>query len=109
MAKLFSRYANARILLIDDDATNNALIESILYNHGFRQIKSISDPRLASDVFSEYDPELILLDLEMPYVNGFEVIYAFQKLHKKDIPPVIILTAKTLCKYTLKFCLYFYK
>ena len=94
MSKLLSRYVNAKILLIDDDTTNNLLIESILYNHGFKQIKSIADSRWAMDTFLEYDPELILLDLEMPHINGFEVYRKIQKLSKKDILPVIIITAK---------------
>ena len=94
MGKLLSQYVNKRILLVDDDTTNNLLIESILYNHGFKQIKSIADPRLAIDTFLEYDPELILLDLEMPHINGFEIYRQIQKLSKKDILPIIIITAK---------------
>jgi putative two-component system response regulator len=92
MGKLLSRYVSSKILLIDDDTTNNLLVESILHNHGFRQIKSIADSRLAADTFLEYDPELILLDLEMPYINGFEVYRKIQKLSKNNILPVIIVT-----------------
>lgn len=94
MGKILSRYVNAKILLIDDDITNNLLIESILYNHGFRQVKSITNARLAIDTFSEYEPALVLLDLEMPHMNGFEVFRKIQRLSKKDILPVIIVTAK---------------
>lgn len=94
MGKLLARYANARILLIDDDTTNNILVENILQNHGFKQIKSIADSRLAVDTFLDYNPELILLDLEMPHINGFEVYRQIQKLCKRDILPIIMVTAK---------------
>lgn len=94
MGKLLPRYAGAKILLIDDDTTNNLLIESVLSNHGFRQMKSISDPRLALDTYVEYEPELILLDLEMPHMNGFEVFRKMQKHSGKEMLPVIIVTAQ---------------
>lgn len=94
MRNLQSQYINSRILLIDDDVTNNLLVENILYNNGYREVKSVTDPRLASDIFLEYEPDLIILDLEMPHLNGFEVFCNLQTLNKKDILPVIMVTVK---------------
>ncbi len=94
MRKLMSREKNARILLIDDDPTSNLLVESILRNHGFNRIKSIDDPRLAVDTYLEYEPDLILLDIEMPGMDGFEVFQCLQIAEKRNVPPVIILTVR---------------
>lgn len=94
MVNTMSRYNDARILVIDDDSTNNILIESILNNNGYNHIRSIADSRLAMDTFLEYNPELILLDLEMPYLNGFDVFKNFRKLSDRDILPIIVITAK---------------
>ena len=91
---LTRQYVDARILLVDDDITNNLLLENALCNHGFRHVKSITDPRLVSDIFLEFNPELILLDLEMPHLNGFQVFNILQRLTKKDLLPVIMITVK---------------
>ena len=94
MRKILKQDSKTKILLIDDDITSNLLIESILRNHGFRQIQSIVDSRLAIKTFLEYKPEIVLLDLEMPYMNGFDVFRELRKISSSDILPVIVITAK---------------
>lgn len=95
MVNTMPTYNDARILVIDDDSTNNILIESILHNNGYNYTKSIADSRLAMETFLEYDPELILLDLEMPHLNGFDVFKNFRKLSDRNILPIIVITAKS--------------
>ncbi len=95
MKELIPQNANAKILLIDDDITNNLLIKNILTNHGYKQIKCITDPRIAANIYPEYEPDLILLDVEMPYMNGFEVFHKLKKLIKKEILPIIMVTVKS--------------
>lgn len=94
MKNLQAQYVNSRILLIDDDMTNNLLVENILRNHGYQGVRSITDPRLAPDVFKEYDPDLILLDYEMPNSNGFKTLRKLQTLNKKELLPVIMISVK---------------
>lgn len=92
MNQLTAKYANEKILIIDDDVISNILLENILNNYGFNQIKSINDPRLVSEVFLQYQPDLILLDLEMPHMNGYDVFKKLQRINKKEFLPVIMIT-----------------
>ena len=70
---------DGRILIIDDESGNIAILERVLKGSRFNNIKSISDSRLAVTTYDEYRPDLILLDLNMPHVTGFEVIDQLKK------------------------------
>ena len=70
---------DGRILIIDDESGNIAILERVLKGSGFNNIKSISDSRLAVTTYDEYRPDLVLLDLNMPHVTGFEVIDQLKK------------------------------
>jgi putative two-component system response regulator len=84
----------ARILIVDDQPSNVMLLEGILQEEDYTDYRSITDSRQALQVFMEYEPDLILLDLQMPYVNGFELM----KKLRAHIPagaflPILVLTA----------------
>jgi len=70
---------DGRILIIDDESGNIAILERVLKGSRFNNIKSISDSRLAVTTYDEYRPDLVLLDLNMPHVTGFEVIDQLKK------------------------------
>src|ERR1700691_6039393 len=74
---------NARILIVDDQAGNIRLLERILLSAGYTQFKSLIDPRKVTALYQEWPPDLILLDLMMPHLDGFEVMKQLQPL----IPP----------------------
>jgi putative two-component system response regulator len=75
---------DGRILIIDDESGNIAILERVLKGSGFNNIKSISDPRLAVTTYDEYRPDLVLLDLNIPHVNGFEVIDQLKKAQNRN-------------------------
>ena len=66
-------YVKMRILIVDDEPANVALLEDILGNQGYTDLKSTTDSRRVSELCRELDPDLILLDLFMPHVDGFAV------------------------------------
>jgi putative two-component system response regulator len=86
--------SGAKILIVDDQASNVLLLEGILQEEDHAAYQSLTDSRRALPVFLDYQPDLILLDLQMPYLDGFEVM----KLLRVRIPPgaflpILVLTA----------------
>jgi signal transduction histidine kinase len=83
----------ARILMLDDSVTNTCLVTSVLHRLGFKNLASINDPRLILETIESFAPDLLLLDLAMPEVTGFDVL---QSLRKSAGPgsrlPVIVIT-----------------
>ena len=67
-------YTNARILIIDDQPSNVALLEGVLQEDDFTSYRSVTDSRAALPIFKEYQPDLVLLDLQMPFLDGFAVM-----------------------------------
>ncbi len=90
---------NARILIVDDLQANVEVLEGLLEMEGYTDVKSITDPRETMDLVKSWDPELILLDLMMPYLSGYQVLDLIKK-HKKEEDfvrrkylPILVLTA----------------
>ncbi|MBN2009275.1 response regulator [candidate division KSB1 bacterium] len=78
------------ILHIDDDKNILDIVRLMLRNHEFRLINTI-DGTKAMELTLQYRPKLILLDIMMPEINGFELIQKFKSTPKtKDIPIVIL-------------------
>src|SRR6266403_5696687 len=82
----------ARILVVDDEPANVRLLERMLAEGGYRQVKSTTDSRQVLGLYAEFQPDLILLDLMMPHLDGIAVI---QRLHiPEDVfLPILVLTA----------------
>src|SRR5256885_16929834 len=59
-------YAKMKILIVDDEPANVALLEDMLGEQGYTQLKSTTDSRRVLELCDEFDPDLILLDLFMP-------------------------------------------
>ena len=89
---------SARIVLIDDNPMNIRVLETLLAEQGFRDLRTILDPREALTVGAQAGeplPDLVLLDIRMPHISGFEVLEHLMTLarEQRDFLPVIILTA----------------
>lgn len=83
-----------RILIVDDEDANLRLLEDLLAREGFRQVVATSDPRRVIDLVRAFDPDLILLDLKMPAMDGYAVLETLGRaLDPLDFLPVIVLTA----------------
>jgi putative two-component system response regulator len=86
--------ANARILIIDDEPANLMLLTKLLARQGCTQLTTAVDPRQGIAIQARQAHDLILLDLRMPYMDGFEVLHALRSMNPDDAPPVLMLTAQ---------------
>jgi putative two-component system response regulator len=84
----------ATILLVDDEPVNVKLLDRTLRTVGHRNLYSATDPRTVLDLFIKHKPDLIILDINMPFMDGFEVMLQIQNLGHDDLPPILILTAQ---------------
>lgn len=85
---------NAKILIVDDAEANLKLLEDLLTREGFHQIISTSDSTRALDLFIAFQPDLILLDLMMPELDGYAVLEILSRhIPKDEYLPVLVLTA----------------
>lgn len=82
------------VLAVDDDPDALALYETVLASVGYRLIRQTGGPGAASTI-REIRPDLVLLDLLMPGVNGFDVLDRLSELPGRPVP-VVVITGKTL-------------
>ena len=89
------RVRDARILIVDDQEANVALLEGILQRvAGSYNYKSTTDSRVVLALYSEFQPDLILLDLHMPHLDGFGVMEELKPLiPEESFLPILVLTA----------------
>lgn len=84
----------ASILIVDDQAANVSLLERTLRGAGYTAIDSTTDPREVCDLHRRNRYCLILLDLQMPVMDGFAVLEALKDLERDDYVPVLVVTAQ---------------
>ncbi len=82
------------VLIVDDDATMVNLLSTILDLEGFKTQKALSGQE-ALDLIGEELPDMVLLDIMMPGMDGFEVLARLRNEPRTEKLPVILLTAKT--------------
>ena len=86
--------AGADILIVDDNAINVELLECLLEEEGYEQLESFTDPLLAERRIHRQCPDLILLDIRMPGLTGFELMERLKQRLGAAMPAVIFLTAQ---------------
>lgn len=89
-AEMFS----ASILIVDDKESNIRLLQKLLSGAGYTHINSTLNPREVSTLHREHGYDLILLDLEMPDMDGFQVMEALKTSAGNNAPPVLVITAQ---------------
>lgn len=86
----------AAVLVIDDQEANVLLLERLLQRAGVRRVVGLTDSRLAVERFIDVQPDLVLLDLHMPHLDGIAVIEALQAvMPPQSFTPIVVLTADT--------------
>ena len=85
---------SARILIVDDQEVNISLLEQLLRGEGYRHLSATLNPQDVCALHRTHDYDLILLDLQMPAMDGFQVIEALKTNQKDDYLPVLVLTAQ---------------
>src|SRR3954463_15367813 len=85
---------SARILIVDDLDANVLLLDRMMRRAGYASIASTKNPREVCDLHRANNYDLILLDLHMPGMDGFEVIEALKKIEPDGYVPVLVVTAQ---------------
>lgn len=85
---------SAAILIVDDQPANIELLEAILADEGYTHVHSATDPRETLARFRALSPDIVLLDLHMPHLDGFAVLAQLQACIPPGVYlPVLVLTA----------------
>ncbi|WJY67490.1 MtrAB system response regulator MtrA [Corynebacterium auris] len=80
-----------KILVVDDDPAINEMLTIVLESEGFES-RPIMDGAAAVSAFRDYDPDLVLLDLMLPGMNGVDIC---KEIRRESAVPIVMLTAKT--------------
>lgn len=94
--------AQARILIVDDEPSNLKLLDKMLSSQGYTQLTLVQDPRQVITRYREARPDLILLDINMPYLDGYQVMAQLKALNDPLLPPIVVLTAQHGRDYLLR-------
>jgi len=85
---------NSNILIADDEPANVLLLERLLQKSGLSQIRSVTDSRDILRQFDAFEPDILLLDVQMPYLDGFDILNLLaDQLDPETYFPVLVLTA----------------
>ena len=85
----------ARLLVVDDEPANLKLLNLILKTEGYTEVELIQDPREVLGRYQAARPDLILLDINMPHLDGFGVMAQLKGLDDRVAPPIVVLTAQS--------------
>lgn len=83
-----------RILVVDDDRLNLRILSNILKSEGY-VISEANCGERALEIYDQVDPDLVLLDVVMPGINGFETCRELRRRHGEETAPIIFITAKS--------------
>ena len=83
-----------KILIVDDQETNVVLLEQMLRGAHYTSITSTMDPNLVCELHLINHYDLILLDLQMPNMDGFQVMENLKEIEKGSYLPVLVITAE---------------
>ena len=79
---------------MDDESANVRLLERLLQHEGYTHVRATTDPRQVHTLFRAFQPDLVLLDLAMPHLDGFAVMEQLAELtSSKTYLPILVLTA----------------
>lgn len=90
----------APILIVDDEPANIKLLQMMLQAGGFQQVHATGDPHAVEELYEAHQPDLVILDLNMPQRDGFEVLAALKEQHAESLAPVLVLTAQTAREFS---------
>src|SRR3546814_19857216 len=85
-------WQQARILIVDDETADIALLERILRKEGFVHVKGITDPHLVTTQVATFRPAVIVLDVKMPFLAGFQVLARLQETRRESFLTVMVPT-----------------
>jgi DNA-binding response OmpR family regulator len=84
-----------KILIVDDEPANVALLQEILIENSYTRIEAVGDSKQVLAVCEKFEPDLVLLDLMMPPPDGFAILESLRSEREETFLPVVVLTADT--------------
>ncbi len=88
-------FLEAHILIVDDRTANVQLLENLLHDAGYLNLMSTQDPTVVCELHQTYQFDLILLDIQMPVMDGFKVMADLIKMETKgDYTPILAMTVQ---------------
>lgn len=93
--ELHSQLKDARIMMVDDEPVLMDILEVFLEEKGYSNFVKVDDSRQALDALVDEPPDVLLLDLKMPHVDGFDILEALRGHTLLERMPVIVLTSSS--------------
>jgi len=87
-------FLNASILIVDDQLANVQLLEQMLREAGYQRLTSTMDPHAVCSLHRDNHYDLILLDLKMPGMDGFQIMEGLKMLEADGYVPILVITAE---------------
>ena len=81
---------DAHILIVDDDESIVRVLELFLKSDGYANVTTTTKGRFALPLLAELEPDVLVLDLHMPYVSGFELLDELEGNRDRAIPTLVI-------------------
>lgn len=85
-------FADAKIFIVDDDAVSIRLLVKILTEAGYTDIKATRDPNKVQELYNEIKPDLLVLDLHMPHMEGFKIMDQLKRSVGDDYLPILVIS-----------------
>lgn len=92
----------AKILIVDDQTPNVTLLEKMLRAEGYSNVVGVTDSRQVYELYEQQRFDLVLLDLNMPHLTGFDVMRQLRELEPDSYVPILVLTAQPDMKTRLR-------
>lgn len=90
------------IFIVDDEPVNLKLIDRILKSEGYCELTTIQNSFQVVEEYKKNRPNLIMLDINMPGLNGFDVLEELKRIENTVLPPIVFLTAQNAHGYRTK-------
>ncbi|MFA5260485.1 MAG: HD domain-containing phosphohydrolase [Candidatus Omnitrophota bacterium] len=86
--------ANSRILIVDDQKLHGLYLKKILAEEGFKNVEYSNDPLKVLGLVRDFQPEIIVLDIFMPHLDGFQIMEQLAEFRKDNYLPILALSAE---------------
>lgn len=85
----------AKIMVVEDNPICLSMIGKVVKLQGYQSVELFSNPVKALDYFTKNDVDLVILDINMPQMNGIEWMQSILALQRDFFPPIVVLTAES--------------
>ena len=93
---------SASILVVDDEPVNICLLNSILAAEGYTNVVATGDSREVERLYQQHHVDLLLLDINMPHMDGFDVMARLKAKHGDNLAPILMLTAQSSQEFRVR-------